>query len=244
MIVHDISPILGSEAPDYPGDPPYRRTTVAALAAGDGSELSRFEFSAHAGAHLDAPAHFIPGGRTIDRYPAAAFILPALVAAIEDPEAVRPAELDRLRPRPAGALLFRTRNSTDGLMLAPVFAERWVHLAAEAAAWCVARKLALVGIDGLSVDRFRDPAHPAHHALLGAGILVLEGINLRAVAPGPYTLVCLPLRAAGAEASPVRAVLIEGFPEDRGLGIDDSGNNRDHNPPPLFIMRVGAASRR
>jgi len=209
MAVHDITPVLGKEAPDWPGDPAFSRTTVAALAKGDACDLSLLHMSAHAGAHLDAPGHFIPGGRTLDSYPADAFILPALVAAIRHPEEIRVDELNGLETSSGMALLFQTDNSARGLTTSRTFSPDWVYLSREAASWCVERRLALVGIDALSIDRCNDAAHPTHLALLGAGILILEGINLREVEPGRHTLICLPLRVAGAEASPVRAVLTE-----------------------------------
>lgn len=209
MVVHDISPTLGTEAPDYAGDPPFSRSEVASLAKGAPCNLSRVSMSCHVGAHLDAPAHFIPGGRALDSYPASSFILPALVATINHPEEIRVEELQRLEPTSGMALLFKTRNSERGLMTGRAFTRDWVYLTREAAQWCVERKLALVGIDALSIDRFHDTTHPAHYALLGAGILVLEGINLKEVEPALHTLICLPLRLDGAEASPVRAVLTD-----------------------------------
>ena len=213
MVVHDLTPVLGLEAPDYADDPPFRRTEVASLAQGAPCNLSLLHMTCHAGAHLDAPAHLIPGGRTLDTYPANSFILPALVAVISHPEEIRADELHRLAPGPGAALLFKTANSERGLTTGRTFQRDWVYLAREAATWCVERKLSLVGIDALSIDRFHDSTHPAHHALLGAGILILEGLNLKGVEPGLYTLICLPLRLAGAEASPVRAVLTEYQPD-------------------------------
>lgn len=205
--IYDITLTLGVESVAYPGDPPYERKVVAALEAGASCNLSALRLSAHSGTHLDFPAHFIASGQTLDQYPAASFILPARVISIQDRSAVRPAELTRLRLRKGEAVLFKTRNSRRGLAAAGRYTERYVHLSPEAADFLVRKKVALVGIDYVSIDRALDPDHPAHHILLGAGVLILEAINLRRVLDGRYTLICLPLKMPGAEASPVRAVL-------------------------------------
>jgi len=206
--VYDISVALGRESIDYPGDPPYSRQWVARLSGGDGCDLSRIEMSAHAGTHIDAPAHFIPQGKTIDQYAAGDFIRTAHVVDIADPLAIRAEAIAAVNSRPGDALLFRTANSTSGRIVSGAFSEAFVYLTPEAADACVARRVGLVGIDFITIDRYGDPAFPVHRILLGAGIFILEGINLAHVPAGVYTLVCLPLRIAAAEASPVRAVLI------------------------------------
>ena len=193
---------------DYPGDPPYQREVVSALDTGSPFELSRLTLSSHSGTHLDAPAHFIRGGKSIAEYRVEDFILPALVLNIEDPEAVRPAELE-LADLPAGAaVLFKTNNSRSGLARSGRLEKRWVYLSEEAASRLQAKQVALVGIDYVSIERFEAPGSPIHRQLLKAGILILEGINLAAVPPGRYTLICPPLKIQ-AEAAPTRAILLK-----------------------------------
>lgn len=104
--------------------------------------------------------------------------------------------------------MFHTWNTSRNLLRKKDFVTDYVHLSPEACQELVRRQVKLVGIDYLSIDPFDSPTYPAHAILLGAGVLVLEGADLSGVPPGAYTLVCLPLRMAGAEASPVRAVLI------------------------------------
>ncbi len=192
--VFDISVPLGAGAPDYPGDPPFRREAVATLADGPYS-LSRLSMSAHSGTHLDFPAHVIPGGRSAADYPAAGFILPAVVVhLLADAAAVTHEDVLRARLQPGDAILFRT--------VLPV------ALTPEAARACVGAEARLAGIDTMSVDRYEDVDLPVHRILLGNDILVLEGIDLSRVPPGRYTLSCLPLLIPGCEASPVRAVLL------------------------------------
>jgi len=201
--VYDISVLLGVEDINYPGTPPYSRELIYSLKNGDTSNLSRLVMSTHSGTHLDAPSHFIPNGKSIDEYPATAFILPAQVVPIGDKEVIRPSELEKLDTGAGDALLFKTDNSISGESL-----ESFVCLSAEAADFCVRRKLGLVGIDYNTIEPYRASPFPVHKKLLYSGILILEGINLREVPPGRYTLFCLPLKMKDSEASPVRAILI------------------------------------
>ncbi len=206
--VYDISVLLGRESVDYPGDPPFSRELICTVEEGAAFDLAKLAMSAHSGTHLDTPAHFIPGGKTIDRYSAEDFLFRAQVVDIKDNEAVRVPELDHLHILPGEALLFKTENSALGRSRSGIFSEEYIYVSREAAEYCVARGMGLVGIDYLSVDRFGDEAYPAHRTILGNGCLILEGIDLVKVPPGRYTLVCLPLRIPGGEASPVRAILI------------------------------------
>jgi arylformamidase len=205
---YDISILLGVESTNWPGDPPYRRWLRMALADGGIADVSMLEMTAHTGTHVDSPAHFLPGGKRLDDYRAEDFILPAVVvdagdAAVVEADLVAGADI-----QPGQAVLFRTANSTSGRIAAGAFFRDGVYLSAEAAKLCVERSARLVGIDYFTVDAADSTTFPAHHALLAAGVPVLETVNLRAVPPGQYTLICLPLRLAGAEGSPVRAVLV------------------------------------
>lgn len=212
--VLDISVSLGTEAPPYPGDVPFERTVQSTLEEGAPYDLSSVTLSAHAGTHLDAPAHVAAGGRRLDDYAAGEFVLPARVVAV-DGAAVTPEDVAAAGLRPGEALLFQTRNSRSGMCRTPRFSPDYVYVSAEAAALCVARGAALVGIDYLSVDAADDERLLAHHALLDAGTLVLEGLDLSRAVPGRYLLVCLPLKIPRGEASPVRAVLLSGVSFER-----------------------------
>jgi len=206
--IYDITVTLGGGAIDYPGDPPYRREQVSAIRSGGSYDLSRLEMSAHAGTHVDVPAHFIPGGRTIDQYAAGDFIFPAHVIAIESRESIRASELAAVAIRPGDAVLFKTDNSRSGRCRSGTFSPLYVSLTEEAAELLVRKKAGLAGFDYISPERCDDAGFPVHQELLRNGILLLEGIDLGQVPEGSYMLWCLPLKIAGAEASPVRAVLI------------------------------------
>jgi arylformamidase len=205
---YDITTLLGSQSIDYPGDTPYVRTMLCSIGEGAEYDLARLEMSAHSGTHLDAPAHFVAGGKTIDQYAVNDFILPAHVIHIGDPEAVRPSEIPDVDIVPGEAILFRTQSSGSGRCTSGAFSHGFVYLSPEVADLCVEKRVHLVGLDSISVDRYGDEHYPVHHRLSEAGILILEGIDLAQVPAGRYTLICLPLRIRGGEASPARAVLL------------------------------------
>jgi arylformamidase len=220
--IHDITLLLSPELPVWPGDPPVELVRVSDLAAGDPFSLTRLSTSAHAGTHVDAPAHFLADGATVEALDLDALIGPALVLALPDLAAIDAASLDEAldaaltalgQPRSTGAerLLLRTANSqrrAQGVPEAEILAD-FVALTADGARWLVERGVRLVGIDGPSIAPLEDIDTP-HRVLLGAGVVVVEGLDLARVAPGEYTLVCLPLKLAGADGAPARAVLVEG----------------------------------
>jgi arylformamidase len=119
--------------------------------------------------------------------------------------AVGRAELEPVPLDGVERLLLKTRNS--GFLRDPVFHEDFTYLAKDGAEYLAARGVRLVAIDYFSIDRFRSPDFPAHHALLGAGVVIVEAVDLSAVPPGPYELLCLPMKLAGLDGAPVRAVL-------------------------------------
>ncbi len=206
--IYDISVILGEESFPFPGDPPFRKEMLLSIENGESCDISALSMSAHSGTHIDTPSHFIDGGRTLDNYSARNFILPARVVAIEDKHSIKPGDLHDLDIEPGDALLFKTDNSATGRSISGVFSERFVYLTPEAAAICVGKEVGMVGIDYITIEASGDEAFPVHRKLLGSGILILEGINLKDVPPGRYTLICLPLKIKGGEASPVRAILL------------------------------------
>jgi arylformamidase len=207
--IYDISVRLGDESINYPGDTPYSRELTGTIKGNGIYELSKLVMSAHSGTHIDTPAHFIQGGKTLDQYEAGDFILPARVIEIRDKLSVRPAELESLTIGAGEALLFRTNNSMSGQSRNGTFSEQFVYLSPEAADICIEKKVKLVGLDYITVERYGDQEFPTHRRLLENDIPILEGIHLKNVPAGNYTLICLPLRIGGGEASPVRAILVQ-----------------------------------
>ncbi|MCP4108386.1 MAG: cyclase family protein [Desulfobacteraceae bacterium] len=207
--IYDISVALGRESVDYPGDTPFSRKLISTTKDNGIFNLSEIVLSAHSGTHIDTPAHFISGGQTVDSYKVQDFILPAHVVSVDNREAVEPGELENLDIEPASALLFKTDNSTSGRCKNGIFSENFVYLSPRAADLCIEKKVKLVGIDYITIEKYGDETFPIHRKILGNNILVLEGINLNKVRPGNYTLICFPLKITGSEASPVRAVLLD-----------------------------------
>ncbi len=205
--VVDISIPLHRQMRIWPGSPGFASSAHLSLDSGDVANATQVEMDVHCGTHVDAPRHFVEGGATLDAIGLRPFMGPAWVADAAGHRAIDEALLDTLEIPPGTArLLLRTDNSFEAPE-AP-FREDYVALTAGAAQWVVDRGVELIGIDYLSVQRFRDP--PAtHQILLRGGTMILEGVDLRDVRPGPWTLLCLPIRLVGTEAAPARALLLE-----------------------------------
>jgi arylformamidase len=191
--------------PRWPGDPAPQLVRDLDLAAGDGVTLSRVSLSAHAGTHVDAPAHYLRGGATVDTLGLEVGLGPARVIAVRGPRKVGAAELAAHRPRRGERLLLRTgaRPPRPGRGRAP----RPLALGLDGAELLAARGVALLGIDALSVGPAGAEGDAVHRALLAAGIWIVEGLDLGAAPPGRYDLCCLPLRLVGAEGAPARVAL-------------------------------------
>ena len=199
--VLDITPPLSAATPVWPGDVPFRRRVGPEV---DGVVLSSVETTLHAGAHVDAPLHTDPDGASLDDLPLDCFVGPCAVVEVRVAPRGRVSLADVGFAFSAPRLLVKTGFASEPGRLPDGFAGLSVELVEAAAAAGVV----LVGIDTPSVDPAADLDLSAHRALGRHGLAGLEGIDLSAVAPGVYTLVALPLRLCGAEASPVRAVLL------------------------------------
>jgi len=205
----DVSaPIDPKIAPVYPGNAPVKLDFVLHYEKGDKLALSSYSLGAHTGTHVDAPLHFIKGGTPVDLVPLEHFVGPARVIDCS-PEAkvIDAAELNKHDWKGARRILFRTRNSRNHWMTDPAFHEDFTYLAADAAKLLAAGGVELVGIDYLSIEKFRSSDPQTHLTLLGKGIPVVEGLLLADVTPGDYDLIVLPLRVSGHEAAPARAIL-------------------------------------
>ncbi|MGA7844063.1 MAG: cyclase family protein [Dehalococcoidales bacterium] len=174
----------------------------ASMERGDMGNNSTIHMGIHTGTHLDAPRHGIIDGKTIDKMPLSDAIGPARVIEINDMEAVRAEALKQYQFKRGERVLFKTQNSAR-CWKTDAFVADFVYIATDAAQILADAEVRLVGIDYLSVG---GPPE-THKILLCAGVWLLEGLDLSAVIPGNYNLVCLPLRLIGVEGSPVRAVL-------------------------------------
>jgi arylformamidase len=154
---------------------------------------------------VDAPYHFRAEGITVDELPLEILMGKARVVETPVRDRIRREDLESLDLRDDLRVLLKTRMS--GQMRVPEFQEDFVHLTGDAAAYLAQAGIKLVGIDYLSVDRFGSTDFEAHHALLGAGVVIVEGLDLSEVEPGEYEMACLPLRIVGGDGSPARVVL-------------------------------------
>jgi arylformamidase len=201
----DVTVPLSAELPVWPGDPGFRLEFTHRIADGGRCNLSRMSLGSHAGTHVDAPYHFVADGTTVDELPLEILIGKARVVSIPVRDAIGREHLEALDLRDDIRLLIKTRNS--GSLRQPAFHEDFVHLTPDAASYLAQAGLKLVGIDYLSIDPHPTTDHPAHHTLLEAGVVVVEGLDLSQVEPGEYDMTCLPLRVAGADGAPARVVL-------------------------------------
>ena len=202
----DVSIPLQNSMVNWPGDAPFHRLETLKIANGDPCNLSQFCCSAHIGTHMDAPRHFLAHGHGIESMPIDATIGPARVIAIHDPDLIRVKELEPHRLGAGERVLFKTRNS-EHLWKTNDFQEQFVHIPQDTAAYLADLKVRTVGVDYLSVGGYETDSAETHRALLGAGIWLIEGLNLGQVEPGEYELVCLPLKLVGSDGAPARAVL-------------------------------------
>ena len=210
MKILDISVSLSAGLPVWPGDPPIAIERYRCISDGNASNDSRIACSVHAGTHVDAPAHFIEKGATIEQLPLDVLIGSATVVELLNDDIITPEILEALSlPEETKRLLFKTKNSALWADPAHQFNSDFVALSSDAAAWLVKKGVRLVGVDYLSVQLFKDTEPLTHQILLEAGVIIVEGLNLQRLRQGSYQLVCLPLKLAGSEGAPARAVLIE-----------------------------------
>ena len=208
-IIHDISLTISKSMVVWPGDSPVIIRQTSHLAKGDDVTASELSLSAHTGTHVDAPAHFIPGGAGVDALDLNVLVGPAFVVAVLDADVITAEVLESLTiPEGIKRLLFKTRNSLCWSQNNDSFDKDFVALTQDAARSLIDRGIQLVGIDYLSIAPFENGG-PTHRELLGAGIVVVEGLNLNGIKPGRYQLVVLPLKITALDGAPARAILID-----------------------------------
>lgn len=203
MTLHDISVLTGACTPEWPGDTPFSCGWTARVAEGSSVNLTTITSSPHVGTHADAPLHVMDGGASAESLPLDAFIGRALVIGVTGLPRDLGADWAERVPDGTARLLLRTGTS----VASGTFPADWPALSAEAAELLVRRGLRLLGVDAPSVDRRESKTLAVHHALFRGGAQVLENLDLRGVAEGEYELSAVPVKWAGVDAAPVRAVL-------------------------------------
>jgi arylformamidase len=208
-MIYDISVPLRTGGVVYPGNPPIMITPQQAISLGAGANVSRLDLGSHSGTHVDAPKHFFDDGAGVDTLPLDVLMGPArLIAFGDEVKSVGEAELMRHDLDGVTRLLIRTRNSTWLASGSSEFHSDYTYVAPDGAAYLAGIGVQLVGVDYLSVEQFHSGHHRTHRTLLGAGVVIVEGLSLSEPPPGDYELRCLPLKLAGLDGAPARAVLV------------------------------------
>jgi arylformamidase len=207
--ISDITLTISPSLPVWPGDPKVALERFTKMEEGAVANISKMALGVHTGTHVDAPYHFIPGGNTVDTLDLDILVGKAQLVFVDAPGYA--IEVDDLRKagieRGTTRLLLKTRNSEYWDHIENGFQEGFAALSPEASQYLVDLGIKLVGIDYLSIAPF-SRGKPTHEVLLKSQMVVVEGLDLRKVQPGKYSLVCLPLKLKDTDGSPARVILI------------------------------------
>jgi arylformamidase len=201
----DVSVSLAAGIPAYPGNPEFELQPVKRIAAGASSNVSKLIMGTHTGTHVDAPKHFFDDGAGVDALPLDLLIGRTRVVELTKRGGIGKDELAAAGLREDIRLLLKTSNSA--LWNGEAFHQDYTYLAEDGARYLVDQGVKVVGIDYLSVEQFKKPGAPAHKALLGNDVIIIEGLNLTEAEAGQYDMYCLPLRLANGDGAPARVVL-------------------------------------
>jgi arylformamidase len=203
--LYDISRTLQDGIPVWPGDPGFQSRWAMLRREGAPCNVSAFCMGTHTGTHIDAPLHLDDAGEDVAGIKFRNLIGPARVFSISTGNCIRSKDLERLDWIGVERVLFKTRS---GSCAEKPFEHGYAYLDEGASEFLVNCGILLVGTDAPSVDSFESPNLPSHQILLNHGVVILEATDLTAVPPGDYQLICLPLKLAGLDGSPVRAILL------------------------------------
>lgn len=202
-MIYDITPPINENLKVWPGDTPPRREVLCDMKKGANITLSTLHATVHLGAHADGPNHYGADARSIDQQPLELYLGPCHVIRVDVPRATRITAdmiaMDIKAPR----ILLRTDTHPDPNQ----WHEDFAAISPELVEYLAGKGVELIGIDAPSVDLFESKDLPAHKAFLKHDIAILEGLALGDVPDGVYELIALPLKLAGFDGSPVRAIL-------------------------------------
>lgn len=206
MKIWDVTMTIETAMPVWKGRDTKRPvfTITRDYVDGQGARETHIAMDMHTGTHIDAPLHFIHGGKTMDELPLSKIMRPVKVLDLSHvPDCILPEHLGEKGIKKGDFVLFKTRNSFEDIL-----EQQFVYISSQAALHLVKLGVEGVGIDALGVER--DQAdHGTHHALLGANIVIIEGLRLDQVEQGEYFMIAAPLRIANVEAAPARVILTE-----------------------------------
>jgi arylformamidase len=207
-MIYDVSVQLSNDLPVWPSGPPIRLESTPHLSRDKSYTIHEtfIHISSHMGTHIDAPYHFVENGKRLNEIPLERLVGKATVVEILGVRSIGERELRPLKWVGVERVLFKTENSKhwhDGS-----FYEEFVYLEPEGARFLIERGIQLVGIDYLSIEKFRAEKHLTHFALLEKDVVVIEGLDLSHVGPGEYSMVALPLNLLGTDGGPTRVILM------------------------------------
>ena len=203
----DVSLTLKSDMVHWPGDPPVSIERVRDMAKGDTVNLSKITMGVHSGTHVDAPVHFIKGGKGVHQILLDSLIGPARIIKISAQDTIKEKELSKQGIKQGQRILLRTRNSINKILHEDTFTEDFVYLEEDAAEFLVSLGIKALGVDYLSVGGYKKNGPTIHRLLLGAGIPVIEGLDLTGALPGNYYMICLPMKILDSDGAPARVLL-------------------------------------
>jgi arylformamidase len=199
----DISPTISAGIPVWPGDTRFEASTTWQIGDGCPVHVSRMTMTTHLGAHTDAPSHYDPNGASIEAVGLEAYIGPCRVIDCIGATIVEPAHIAHLLDGVPPRVLLRTYQRAPQ----DTWDSRFAAVSPAAIELLASKGVVLIGTDTPSLDPQDSKTLDAHHAVRRHGMAILEGVVLDQVAPGDYELIALPLKLAGMDASPVRAIL-------------------------------------
>ncbi len=205
----DISLTITPELPTWPGDPQVVLERINKIEDGANANVSRLDISVHTGTHVDAPYHFLQNGNTVENLDLNILVGTAqviFVDAANDTIEINDLKVTGIKPGTT-RLLLKTRNSEYWDRIGEGFQTNFAGLSPEASQYLVELGIKLVGIDYLSIAPFKR-SRPTHEVLLQSEMIVIEGLDLRKVEPGFYTLVCLPIKLGKTDGAPARVILL------------------------------------
>jgi arylformamidase len=197
----DVSVPIYTGMVHFPGNPSIEIDTISHVERGDLCTISQLKMGSHTGTHIDAPIHFLPGGSGAEEVPLENLMGPARVIEIKDPHVVKAEELRVHNLGVRERLIFKTSNS-ERCWKTSQFVPDYVSIAEDAASYLASLNTLVAAIDYLSAG-----SPETHRTLLGAGVVIVEGLNLTGISQGRYELLCLPLKILGGDGAPARVLL-------------------------------------
>ncbi len=205
MTLYDATLPIREGMITFPGDPPFSMKPLCLRQKGDSFNLAVLSMGTHLGTHVDPPAHYLDGAATVDQIPLDVLVGPGVILDMTGRKEVDRRALETSALENHVRVLMKTDNSAK--LFDPEFTEDYTHLTEDAAAYLVELGVQLIGTDYLSIERYDSPGAPVHLTLLKAGVLVVEGLYLADIPPGPCEIYCLPLRLQGADGAPARVLI-------------------------------------